>query len=53
MAKPAIEPEDLDFEMGVETIPDRATFEKLSYQWPDTLRSLHHSDNHPWANSMT
>ena len=33
-----IEPEDLDFEMGVATIPDRAVFESLSYQGPDTGR---------------
>lgn len=33
-----IEPEDLDFEMGVAAIPDRALFEKLSYQGPDAGR---------------
>lgn len=33
-----IEPEDLDFELGVAVIPDRETFEKLSYQGSDTGR---------------
>lgn len=33
-----IEPEDLKFEMGVAAIPDRATYEKLSYQGTDTGR---------------
>ncbi|MGY8689242.1 MAG: PEP/pyruvate-binding domain-containing protein, partial [Verrucomicrobiales bacterium] len=36
-----IEPEDLDFEMGVATIPDRATYEKLSYQGPDVARDAY------------
>ena len=33
-----IEPEDLEFEMGVAAIPDRALFEKLSYRGPDAGR---------------
>ncbi len=33
-----IEPEDLEFEMGVAGVDDRETFEKLSYQGPDTGR---------------
>lgn len=34
----AIEPEDLDFDLGTATIPDRAMFERLSYQGPDAGR---------------
>jgi len=30
----AMEPEEVPFELGVATIPDRETFEKLSYQGP-------------------
>ena len=33
-----VEPEDLEFERGVASIPDRETFEKLSYQGPDVAR---------------
>ena len=33
-----IDPEDLEFEMGVATIPDRETFEKLSYQGEEVMR---------------
>ena len=32
-----VEPEDLKFEQGVAMIPDRETFEKLSYQGPDVM----------------
>jgi len=35
---PKIEPEKLDFEMGVATIPDRAMYEKLSYKGDDVKR---------------
>ena len=35
---PKIEPEKLDFEMGVATIPDRAMYDKLSYKGPDVKR---------------
>ncbi|MEM7388102.1 MAG: hypothetical protein AAF514_24470 [Verrucomicrobiota bacterium] len=33
-----VEPEDLDFEMGVAAIPDREMFEKLSYQGTEVAR---------------
>jgi len=33
-----IEPKDLTFELGVAEIPDRASFEKISYQGPDVMR---------------
>lgn len=33
-----IEPKDLEFDMGVASIPDRQTFEQLSYQGPDVMR---------------
>ena len=33
-----VEPEDLEFSLGVATIPDRATFEKLSYKGFDVGR---------------
>lgn len=33
-----VEPEDLTFEQGVAAIPDRETFEKLSYQGPEVMR---------------
>ena len=36
-----IEPEDLDFELGVDEIPDRETFEKLSYQGPEVSRDAY------------
>jgi hypothetical protein len=32
-----IEPKDLKFELGVDAIPDRELFEKLSYQGPDVM----------------
>ena len=38
---PRIEPEDLEFEMGVAEIPDRETFENLSYQGPDVGRDAY------------
>ncbi len=36
-----IEPEDLEFSMGVAVIPDRETFEKLSYQGLDAGRDAY------------
>lgn len=33
-----VEPEDLEFSQGVAVIPDRETFEKLSYQGPEVMR---------------
>ncbi len=39
-----IEPEALDFEMGVAEIPDRESFEKLSYQGPEVARDAYLAD---------
>ena len=39
-----IEPKDLKFEMGVARIPDRAMFERLSYQGPDVMRDSYLAD---------
>lgn len=39
-----IEPKDLSFEMGVARIPDRAMFERLSYQGPDVMRDSYLAD---------
>jgi hypothetical protein len=36
-----VAPEDLDFKDGVATIPDRATFEKLSYKGSEVLIDTH------------
>ncbi|MCH2180605.1 MAG: PEP/pyruvate-binding domain-containing protein [Mariniblastus sp.] len=36
-----IEPDALDFEMGVGHIPDRETFERLSYQGPEVSRDAY------------
>ncbi len=33
-----VEPEDLEFEQGVASIPDRETFERLSYQGEEVMR---------------
>jgi len=38
---PRIEPENLDFELGVAEIPDRVMFDKLSYQGPDVGRDAY------------
>ncbi len=39
-----IEPKDLPFELGVATIPDRKTFESLSYRGPDVMRDSYLAD---------
>ncbi len=39
-----IEPEDLTFDLGMAAIPDRETFEKLSYQGPDVMRDSYLAD---------
>ena len=39
-----IEPQALDFEMGVAEIPDRESFEKLSYQGPEVARDAYLAD---------
>ncbi len=39
-----IEPEDLTFDLGVGRIPDRKTFEKLSYKGPDVMRDAYLAD---------
>lgn len=39
-----IEPDDLKFAQGVARIPDRATFEKLSYKGPDVKRDAYLAD---------
>ena len=36
-----IEPKDMSFDLGVASIPDRAAFEKLSYQGPDVMRDAY------------
>lgn len=38
-------PEDLKFEEGVSTLPDRATFEKLSYQGQEVMVDTHLAGN--------
>ncbi|MDG2180951.1 MAG: PEP/pyruvate-binding domain-containing protein [Mariniblastus sp.] len=38
---PRIEPENLDFDLGVGKIPDRELFEKLSYQGPEVSRDAY------------
>lgn len=39
-----IEPKDLSFDLGRAAIPDRATFESLSYQGPDVMRDSYLAD---------
>ena len=39
-----IEPADLDFEMGIAEIPDRETFEKISYKGPEVGRDAYLAD---------
>ena len=38
---PRIEPENLEFDLGVGKIPDREMFEKLSYQGPEVSRDAY------------
>ncbi|MDB4671070.1 PEP/pyruvate-binding domain-containing protein [Pirellulaceae bacterium] len=40
-SRPRIEPEDLQFELGVAEIKDRQMFEKLSYQGPEVSRDAY------------
>ena len=39
-----VEPKDLTFDLGVGEIPDRKTFESLSYQGPDVMRDSYLAD---------
>lgn len=40
-AGPLIKPEEMSFDLGMAEIPDRATFERLSYQGPDVARDAY------------